>query len=54
MDIRRKSYIDKFFVSSELRKRGDMKLAKSSEGQLLGVAIFVLPEIKVYNYARQE
>jgi ribosomal protein S18 acetylase RimI-like enzyme len=38
-----KSYAGKFFISSELRKRGDIKLAMSSSGHLLGMAVFVPP-----------
>ncbi len=36
-----KSYAEKSFVSSELRRRGEIKLARSNTGQLLGMAIFV-------------
>ncbi len=36
-----KSYAEKIFVSAELRKRGEIILARSIAGKLLGMAIFV-------------
>ena len=36
-----KSYAEKIFVPAELRKRGDIILARSIAGKLLGVVIFV-------------
>jgi ribosomal protein S18 acetylase RimI-like enzyme len=49
-----KSYADKFFVSSELRKRGDLKLAKSNSGHLLGMVIFVPPTSTVFHIANND
>ena len=36
-----KSYAEKIFVPAELRKRGEIILARSIAGKLLGMAIFV-------------
>jgi len=36
-----KSYAEKIFVPAKLRKRGEIKLARSIAGKLLGMAIFV-------------
>jgi GNAT superfamily N-acetyltransferase len=36
-----KSYAEKIFVPAELRKRGEIMLARSIAGKLLGMAIFV-------------
>lgn len=49
-----KSYADRFFISSELRKRGDIKLAESSSGHLLGMAIFVPPTSTVFHIANTD
>ena len=38
-----KEVADRIFTPTELRKRGNIKLARSPAGRLLGMAIFVLP-----------
>ena len=38
-----KAIADKIFTPSELQKRGNIKLARTPTGKLLGVAILVLP-----------
>ncbi len=38
-----KSYAEKIFVPAELRKRGEIILARSIAGKLLGMSIFVPP-----------
>lgn len=49
-----KSYADKFFISNELRERGDIKLSKSNSGHLLGMAIFVPPTSTVFHIANTD
>ena len=38
-----KEVADRIFTPTELQKRGNIKLARSPAGRLLGMAIFVLP-----------